>query len=192
MYPPPATASGFFELFAKNTLLGLISTDLLYTVTNMLMILIYVPLYLILKKTNASLSLLALILSVTGVAAYFSSVPAFEMLTLSGRYASATEPANQAMFLAAGETMLAQYTGTAYNAYYVLNAAALLIFAYLMIKGGAFGKTGSIAALLAGFFMIIPASAGKLGLIFSFLSLIPYAVWLVIAAKVFFKQSAGK
>ena len=51
------------------------------------------------------------------------------MLSLSARYAAATADAQRERLLAAGEAMLATYTGTAFVVYYVLNGAALLLLA---------------------------------------------------------------
>lgn len=83
--------------------------------------------------------------------------------------------------------MLAVYAGTAFNVYYVLNAAALLIFAVEMLRSDVFSKATGYAGLIAGILMIIPSTAGKLGLIFALASLAPWTVFSVLIARRFFQ-----
>ena len=99
------------------------------------------------------------------------------MLTLSTKYWNA-QPASQHMYIAAGEALLAGYTGTAFNAYYVLNAAALLLFSAAVYKSVHFSKAIGVWGLVSGVFMIVPSSAGQLGMVFSLLSLVPWAIFL--------------
>ena len=85
---------------------------------------------------------------------------------------------DQIIYIAAGEALLAGYSGTSFNVYYVLNTICLLLFAYILIKSPIFKKSVGYWALASGFFMIIPSSAGMIGLIFSLLSLIPWVVFI--------------
>jgi len=189
IYPPPDTVLGFFTLFQKSWLLGLLSMDLLYILNNMLLGLIYLALYLALKRHGESLMTIALMLGLLGIAAYFPSNTAFEMLSLSNQYAAAATETQRALFLSAGEAMLAIYIGTAFNVYYVLNAAALLIFAVMMLRSDVFSKATGYAGLIAGILMIIPSTAGTLGLIFALASLVPWTVFSVLIARRFFALS---
>ena len=52
------------------------------------------------------------------------------------------------------------------------------MFSYTLIKSPIFKKSVGYWALASGFFMIIPSSAGMIGLIFSLLSLIPWIVFI--------------
>ena len=61
-WPPPETVEGFFELFQRNPLLGLLSMDLLYILNNSVLMLIYLALYAALRKGAESASLAALVL----------------------------------------------------------------------------------------------------------------------------------
>jgi hypothetical protein len=127
--------------------------------------------------------LIALVLGLVGIAAYFSSNPAFEMLSLSNQYTAATTEAQRTMFLTAGQVMLETYTGTAFDIYYALNAIVLFILAPIMLRSGLFSKTTAYLGLAAGILMIVPSSAGTLGLYFSLASLVPWAIWLVLIAR---------
>lgn len=79
--------------------------------------------------------------------------------------------------------MLALYTGTAFNVYYVLSDVALLIIAFVMLRSDVFSKKTGYLALAAGIFMAIPSTVGTIGLVFSLLSLVPWEVWLIFIAR---------
>ena len=189
-WPPPQTVAGFFELFQRNRLLGLLSMDLLYILNNSVLMLIYLALYAALRKGAESASLAALVLGVVGVAAYFASNTGFEMLAISGQYAAAAGEAQRTALLGAGEALLAIYRGTAFDTYYVLNAAALLIFAVVMLRGRLFTRATGWWGLAAGVLMIVPSTAGALGLVFSLASLVPWAVFAVMIARQFRRFAA--
>jgi hypothetical protein len=190
IWPPPESVEGFFGLFQQNWLLGLLSLDLLYLLNNSILILIYLALFAALKPKFASASLIALVLGLVGIAAYFASNPAFEMLSLSRQFAAAGTESQRVIALAAGGAMLATYKGTAFDMYYVLNAACLLIFAAAMLRSGIFSRGTALWGLAAGVLMLIPSTAGTLGLIFSLASLIPWAVFLILICLRFFRFSA--
>jgi hypothetical protein len=106
---PPETVSSYFTLFQHNWLLGLLNLDLLYILSNTLMGLIYLALYAAHRRASESFIAIALTLGLIGIAAYFTSNIAFEMLSLSTQYATATTDAQRAMYRAAGQAMLAIY-----------------------------------------------------------------------------------
>jgi hypothetical protein len=62
-----------------------------------------------------------------------------------------------------------------------------LIFAFVMLRSKDFPRAAAILAIVSGVFMIIPSTAGTIGLVFSLLSLIPWAAFLVFAIRVFFR-----
>jgi len=177
--PPPDSVKGFFELYQQNPFLGLLSLDFLYLFNNIIIVIIYLTLTVILYQEKSSVVLLALTLGIIGVACYYPSNPAFEMLTLSKQYFLA-QPEQQNIYLAAGEALMAGYTGTNFDVYYVLSAISLLLFSYALIKSHKFKKSVGLWGLASGFFMIIPSSAGALGMIFSLLSLIPWVVFITL------------
>jgi hypothetical protein len=177
--PPPDTVEGLFGLYRQNPFLGLLSLDFLYLFNNIIIVVIYLALFVLLYQEKPVTVLLALILGLIGIACYYPSNPAFEMLTLSNQYFQA-QPMQQSVYLAAGEALMAGYTGTAFDAYYVLSTICLLLFAYALIKSPKFKKSVGSWGLVSGFFMIIPSSAGVLGMIFSLLSLIPWVVFIAL------------
>jgi len=185
--PPPNTPEGFLALYASSPLKGLLSLDLLYILNNILMIPIYLAFYQSLKTHRPALMTLATAFGLVGLAAYFPSNTAFEMLTLSQRYAAASTPLQQQGLISAAETLLAIYTGTAFNTYYVLNALTLLIVSWVMLKTNVYSRATASWGLAAGLLMVIPSTAGTIGLVFSILSLIPWIVFSAKAASAFLK-----
>lgn len=187
--PPPDTVKGFFELYRQNPFLGLLSLDFLYLINNAILAIIYLALFILLFREKPVTVLIALTLGLIGLVCYFPSNPSFDMLTLSNQYFQAL-PEQQAIYLAAGEAAMAGYTGTSFDVYYVLSTICLLLFAYAIIKSSQFKKSIGFWGLISGFFMIIPSSAGILGMIFSLLSLIPWIVFITYLMLKFKKLTA--
>ena len=185
--PPPNTVLGYFTLFHKNGILGLLSLDLLYIVDNALVIPLYLALYAALRKDSPSFMAIALAFGLVGIATYFASNTAFEMLALSSQFAAATTTVQRVQFLAAGQAMLAIYQGTAFNVYYILGAIATLIISMVMLRSSNFGKVTAYAGIAAGALMLIPSTAGTIGLYFAFCSLVPTAIWLILIARRLFR-----
>lgn len=177
--PPPETVKGFFELYRQNPFLGLLSLDFLYLFNNLIVAFLYLALFVLLFEEKPVTVLMAFMAGLIGIACYYPSNPAFEMLTLSRQYFQVL-PDQQAIYLAAGEALMAGYTGTTFNAYYVLSTLCLLMFAVALMKSPKFKKSIGLWAFISGVFMIVPSSAGMLGMVFSLLSLIPWVVFVVL------------
>jgi len=106
---------------------------------------------------------------------------------LSRLYAGAVLEVDRSMYLAAGQVMVSSWTGTAFDAYYVLNGITLLIISALMFRSRLYTKSTAAFGLAAGIFMIIPSTAGTIGLVFSLLSLVPWYVFTIKYSIVFHK-----
>jgi len=65
----------------------------------------------------------------------------------------------------------------------VLNGAMLLILAVVMLRSQVFSKITGWFALAAAILMTVPSTAGPIGMVFALLSLVPWAVFLVLAAR---------
>lgn len=190
-WPPPETVEGFYQLFATNPFLGLLSLDLLYLINNALIVIIYFAIYLSIKPKNKQLLTLAFILGLVGVAAYYPTNPAFEFWNLSKEFMIATTETRRTILLAAGEGVLAGYTGTAFDVYYVLNAFTLLVFCGYMFRSKQYSRTLSWFGIVSGFFMLIPSTVGLVGMIFSLLSLIPWMVFIGLLAFRYLSNRKG-
>lgn len=186
-WPPPANVLDFFELFNKNWFLGLLSLDLLYILNNILLIFVYLGLYAALRKVNQAYMLAGLVLGLVGIASYYSSTVAFEMLSLSKQFATTVNVETKSQLVAAGMVMLEAYKGTAFDVYYVLNAITLIIISRVMFQDNTFSKSTAIWGLTSGILMILPTTAGIVGLALGIASLVPWTIFSILIAIRFFK-----
>jgi hypothetical protein len=183
LWPPPNSVIGWFTLFQDNALVGLLDMDLLLIVDYLLLIGVFSALFASLRRANESLMAIALILQLVSTATYFASTVAFEMLSLSNQYGTASTEVERSTFLAAGQAMLATWQGTAFDVSYVLSAFAVLIVSAVMLRSHLFSKVTGIAGLSAGVLMSVPPTAGTIGVVFSLLSLVPLVIWLALVAR---------
>src|SRR5262245_61815363 len=72
-WPPPATVEGFFALFRRRWPLGLLGLDLLYILTNALMLPLLLALGVALWRVSPSAVALALTLGLVSIAVFFAS-----------------------------------------------------------------------------------------------------------------------
>jgi hypothetical protein len=184
VWPPPNSVIGWFALFQDNALVGLLDMDLLLIVDYLLLIGVFSALWASLRRANESLMAIALILQLVATATYLASTVAFEMLTLSNQYATATTDVERSIFLAAGQTMLATWQGTAFDVSYVLSALAILTVSAVMLRSHLlFSKVTGYAGLSAGILALVPPTAGTIGVVFSLVSLVPMVIWLALIAR---------
>lgn len=183
VYSPPVSTKGFIALFHENWVIGLLSLDFLYYINNTLLILVYLGLFASLRKTDFANMLIAVIIGLIGIASYFASTVGFEMMSLSKQYYLTTSVEVKQQLLAAGHGLLAKYKGTAFDIYYVLNAVTILLISKVMFKSQVFSKATATWGLISGILMIIPSTAGIIGLTFSLLSLIPWIVFSILTGK---------
>ncbi len=89
-YASANTVSDWFKLLQNNWFLGLRNLGLLNVVMTFLGIPMFLALYTSLRNIDQPFPALALILSLIGVAVFYSTNRAFSMLDLSHQYAAAT------------------------------------------------------------------------------------------------------
>ncbi len=188
MTPIPASIESWFSLFNSNWLLGLIHQDMLYIINNIIVSVMYLAFYIALRPTNKSLTTIAILLGLIGISAYFASNKSFELLNLSNQYYAATTEVQKSMFLSAGQALLCEWQGTAFLIYYILNGIALIMISYVMLKSTVFSKKMAIIGLISGVLMMVPSTAGTIGIIFSLSSLIPWYIFSIIVARRFLQM----
>jgi hypothetical protein len=190
--PPPTTITAWFALFQRNGLLGLMNLDLLMLVDYVLMGVIYVALYGALHRGHEPVMALATICGLVSIVTYIASNTGFNLLVLSGQYAAATTEAQRAAIRAAGQAMLAIWQGTAYDVSYVLGGVAALLVAAVMLRSHVFGRVTAYVGLALGVLMLVPATAGTIGLYMSLISLVPTVIWLALLAWRFFQLASAR
>jgi hypothetical protein len=190
--PPPTSIVGWFDLFNRNAIIGLIDMDLLLIIDQVLMGLIFLALYQVLKNSNRSSMLIALTLAMLGIAAYFASTVALEMLSLSRKYSVATTEADKSVLLSAGQVLIATWQGTAFDLGYIMEGIAMLMISIVMLSSGIFSKSTSYIGIMLGIMSLIPPTVPVIGMFFAIGSLIPLILWLILIARKLFQLADVK
>jgi hypothetical protein len=187
----PETALGWFTLFESNKLGGLLAFELLLVISSALAIATTLALYVALRRVNESLMVIALAVGLVEAVVFIVARPALEMLYLSEGYAAATTDAQRAMFLAAGETMLATFNGTAFHLSINLFSIYFLIVPIVMLRSHIFGRVTAYMGILAAIFnwaLYVP----QIGLFLSILSVFPFLlIWNILIARRLFQLGKG-
>ncbi|MBU0490612.1 MAG: DUF4386 family protein [Chloroflexi bacterium] len=196
---PPVSALDWFTLLQDNVVLGLILLDLFDIVNYVLVGLMFLALYGALRRANKSAMIVATTCDLVGVAVYLASNQAFAMLALSNQYAAATTEAQRAMFLAAGEALLAIHNPGGIHLGLLLVALAGLIASLVMLqssrRSGVFGKvtatTGIVAnSLVLGYFIVM-ALAPAIAPLFPSISAPFRLIWYILIAWRLFQLARG-
>ncbi len=187
LWPPPATVVGWFELFHKSDIVGLLDMDLLLMVDQVLTGMILVALYVALRKASSSVTTVAVALGLSGMIIYFSSTVAFEMMSLSRLYAAAGSESERSILLAAGQTMLVTWQGTAFDVSYVLEGISILLIATVMLRSAVFGRITGWVGVVLGVMSLVPPTVAVVGMYFAFVSLLPLVTWDILICRKFFR-----
>lgn len=187
-WPPPTTALGYFTVFQSQPLIGLLNLDLLLIIDQVLGLAILAAFYISLRRTNATWTIIALALGLVATAAYFASNTAVNMLTLSHQYAAATTEAQRAIYLAAGESMLATYTGTAFQLSYILGSVVGIIIPIVMLQSQVFGRGTAYLGLLANV-IALGLYVPTIGLYISIFSVLFLDIFYSLVARRLFQMS---
>ena len=183
----PESALGWFKLFEDNRLGGLLAFELLFVVNAVIGIATTLALYAALRRVNESLMVIATVLGLVEAVAFIVARPAFEMLYLSEGYAAATTDAQRAMFLAAGEAMLATFHGTAFHVGINLFSVYYLIVPLVMLQSNIFSRVTAYVGILAAIFnwaLYVP----EIGIFLSILSVFPFLlIWNILIARRLFQ-----
>ncbi|MFO7678542.1 MAG: hypothetical protein R6X34_00680 [Chloroflexota bacterium] len=189
----PETAQEGFGLLTENRLVGLLRLDVL---TILLMPLYYpllLGLYGALRGVDGAKSLLSLVLGLAGVTLVLATPSAFSFLTLSDKFAAATDETQRTLLLAAGEAMLASDLWHSSGALVggLLLQTATLILSLVMRRSADFSKVTAwvgvvmhgldLLHIVAGFF--VPAAGVALMIVAGPL----YLVWFPLLARDFLR-----
>jgi len=180
--PPPSTVLGWFALFQRSKLLGLLSFESLFIIYGALSIPMSLALYIALRRTSQSFTALYVALSLVGVVALFAARPAFDMLYLSNQYAAAATDAQRSVFLAAGEAMLAVFHGTAFQVSYVLGSLAGLIISLVMLRSHIFSRFTAYVRIISSvldFGLFVPV----VGIFISSFSAVLLLIWNILVGR---------
>jgi len=140
---PPTTAQGILDMLRQNRLVGLLRLDALTTLLMPLYYLLFLGLYIALRKTQAMGATLMLLLGCTGLTLFLAAPSFVSWMALSDKFAVATDDARKTLLLAAGETILATdlwHSSSAFVGGLLLQTSTLLI-SLVMLRGTTFRKS---------------------------------------------------
>lgn len=197
IWPQPGTVTGYFTLFQSNRIIGLLDLYLLEIVAYILFVPIFLAIYVALRRTNESYMMLAMILTITGIAIFLATNNPFSMLSLSNQYAAATTDTQRNILLAAGQAILANTNQRAvegFNIGFLLLSLAGLIISTVMLRSNVFSRVTAYVGVitfafsLADYFRIIfLPSILLLLLVLAIASALLIVVWFVLIARRLFQ-----
>ena len=153
--------------------------------------LVLLALYAALRRASPSFMAIALTSGLVGIAAYFASSTAFNMLSLSSQYAAATTEAQRSLVPGIWAGNACSLAGHCFDVGYVLLGVALLIIAVVMLRSTLFGEVTAYVGILLGVMSLLPPTAGTIGLLFALGSLVPLEIWLILIARRLFQLGQG-
>jgi hypothetical protein len=161
--PFPTTIESWYALFQRNKLLGLWYLNALDIVSIALLGIMFLALYVALRRVRPSWMLIALYFALLGVVVFV--VPralTLAMAPLSDLHAAATAEAQRTMYLTAGEALSQASTATPQTLGFLLMAVAGLIISVVILRSRSFGR-----------------ATGFVGIVGFVLALANYITWLI-------------
>lgn len=194
--PELLTVPLWFERLQANPLLELRNLGLVNIFMTSFGLLLSFALFAAHRKVNPGWAGLSLVISAIGGAVFLATNRCFSMLALSNRYAAATDEAQRAALVAAGEAMLAvgeSHTPGTFLAF-SLGLVASLLMTWVMLREGVFSRAAAYTGMVAfGFLLVfeilsdfIPALFDA-AMIFAMIGGIASLVWYSMVARRLFQ-----
>jgi hypothetical protein len=147
--PFPTTIEDWYALFQRNKLLGLWYLNALDIVSWALLGLLFLALYVALRRVRPSWMLIALYFALLGVVVFIvPRVLQVSVATFSDLYAAATTEAQRTMYLTAGETLSHVSTATPQTLGFLCMAVAGLIISVVILRSRTFGKVAGYVGIV--------------------------------------------
>jgi hypothetical protein len=149
----PATASEAFDLLQRSRLVGLLRLDLPTVLVLPLYYLVFLGLFVALRREDPAGASLATALAFVGVTLVLATPMGLSMLPLSDKYAAATSDETRKQLLATGEAILAtdMWHSTAAFVGGLLGQSAAVLVSVVMLRTRVFSRaTGWVGLLTHG------------------------------------------
>jgi len=185
IYPQPNTISDWFMLFQRNSIVGLLDSWGLEVPMYFMFIMTFLALYMVLRKANQSLMVIAVTFALLGTGIFLATNNPFSMLSLSNQYAGATTDAERSTFLAAGQALLSNTNQRAvggFNMGLFLVSVAGLMVSSVMLQSNSFSRPTAFVGILAHALSLADYLRQALtpSAIVALLVILPNALFLVI------------
>lgn len=199
IWPQPGTVLDYFTLLQTNKIIGLIDFYLLEVIAYILFVPMFLSIYLALRRFNESYMIIAVFLSILGIAIFLATNNSFSMLNLSNQYVTATSEAQKSIILAAGQTLLVNTGQRAFGGFnmgLLLISVAGIIMSTVMLRSNYFGNKTAYVGILAFAIslaeyvrmILLPAELTLL-VIFAILSGVLLMIWLIMVGLSLIKLS---
>jgi hypothetical protein len=152
----PANTEAWYELFQRSKLLGLFYLNALDIFSITLLGLMFLALYMALRRVAQAAMTAATFFGLLGVAVFVvPRVGTLSLMNLSDRYAQAANEIERTSLLAAGEALGALSIPTPQTVGFLFMAVGVLILSVVMLRGGPFHKVTAWAGILASLITFI-------------------------------------
>jgi len=188
--PGRLSTEEIFALIQGDPFGALISFDFLLLLGNFTSIVLFVALYVALKRVNESYALIALVMGIFAGVLLVPARPILELFHLSDLYSAAATESVRMQVLAAGETLLAAFDGIAWFTNTLLGGITLTVFSLLMLQSSSFGKATAYVGLVTNI-AVCAFFVPVIGTFLLFLSVPGYIVWYILLTRDFFKMGWG-
>jgi hypothetical protein len=155
--PGSMAAAGYFALFQRDWFGGLYLLGILNIVYMAALMPVYLALFSAHRRTSGWGAALALIVALMGMAIYVANNAAIPMLALAEKHGAAGTEAERALYVAAGEAVLARGEDFTPGAFVgmLLSGLAAVVFSLVMLRGGVFGRATAWVGLVGFGFLSI-------------------------------------
>jgi hypothetical protein len=185
---PPDSVTEAFRALQQNKLLGLLRLDLATVLVLPLYYLLFFGFFAALKDTDRTHAAIGTVLVFLGVTLVLAMPTALPLMTLSDKYAMATNDAMKAHFLAAGEAVLAtdiwHGTGAYIGGLFVQTGAVWI--SVVMLRGVFSKLTAYVGIITHGLDLVHILFAPflpKVAAIFMIIAGLGYPVWLFLVGR---------
>jgi hypothetical protein len=184
-FPQPSTISDWFILFQANPIVGILDFWGLEVPMYAMFAIVFLALYVALRKVNKSGMAIAITLAILGIAIFFATNNPFSMLSLSNKYAAATTDVEKSRLLAAGEAVLANTNQRGIGGFNVglfLVSVAGLVVSLVMLSATSFRRLTAYLGILAFGFSLADylRQAFTSSVIIALLLILPGALLIVV------------
>ncbi len=191
--PLPGTVVDWFDLFQRNRLIGLIEFWGMEAVMYIMFIIVFLALYVALKKVDRTRMLIAATFAFIGIGIFLATNNPFNILSLSDQYAAANTAAQKSVFIAAGQALLAntnQRTVGGFNMGLFLVSIAGLIVSTVMLRSKSFSGRTAYVGIAANALSLIDYLRQALtsAEIVAVLVILPNAILLIIWYVLIFRR----